>query len=178
MAEFDDLFNAVQDVNTHLQQLITNSDVTNTRLSDLHNDIGQLRASVDGGLGRVSQQLQQVIALQSYANQALFQNAQQNDTLICILEHVSRNTCALLNEAHDQTELQTAIRRDVGMLVDMYRTEHAGAALDFDRRALLQKQIEECCPPPPRQPVCTYEPCKAPAPLPAPPINQVPQPPR
>ena len=35
----------------------------------------------------------QLVTLGQYTNQALYQNDQQNDTIICLLEHISKNTC-------------------------------------------------------------------------------------
>jgi hypothetical protein len=104
-----------------------------------------------------------------YTNQALSQNAKQNDTIICILEHISKNTCELLNQSVIQTRLQTSMDKGVTALADMYATVHPDAALERERLEALKRQIEKCCPPPRHEPPCHYAPCPAPKPLGEPP---------
>ncbi len=140
----------------------------NARLQQLHNDHGQLfgineatKASTDA----VGQGVQTLIALQSYANEALTHLIKQQDTVICILEKVSERTCALLNEAHTQTGLQTSLQQDSALLVEMYKTVHPDAALEQERIEKLRQQMLACCPPEPPQPICIYMPCPAPGPL-------------
>ena len=75
----------------------------------------------------------QLITIGNYTNQALAQNAAQNDTMICILEHISKNTCLLLNEAHEQTGLQRGIQESTKLVADLYAATHAEAALTRPR---------------------------------------------
>jgi hypothetical protein len=111
-----------------------------------------------------------VVTLGQYTNLALSQNAKQNDTIICILEYISKNTCGLLNQSVMQTKLQTEMQKDMDALEAMYETAHADAALVRERLRALKQQIEECCPPPEPEAPCKYAPCPAPKPLPDPPI--------
>ena len=85
--------------------------------------------------------------------------------MICALEAISRNTCAIHNEAHLQTGRQIVIAAAETALLDITRTVHPGAALDFDRREDQRRATEACCPPPADPPVCAYRPCPAPKPL-------------
>jgi len=148
----------------------------NARLDDVNGKLDLLRAAVE----HVDQTLQwgfgQLITLGLYTNEALHHNAEQNDTIICILEHISKNTCQLLNEAHVQTGLQTVMKNNTTTLAELYAATHAEAALARERTEALRKQIEECCPPTPPEPACCYEPCPAPGPLGDPPRVD-PQPP-
>ena len=111
-----------------------------------------------------------VVTLGQYTNLALSQNAKQNDTIVCILEYISKNTCELLNQSVMQTKLQTEMQTDMDALEAMYETAHADAALERERLRALKQQIEECCPPPEPEAPCKYAPCPAPKPLPDPPI--------
>jgi len=120
----------------------------------------------------------QLIKLGQYTNLALFHNNQQNDTIICILEHISKNTCELVNEAHTQTTLQTSIKNNSSLLADLYAATHAEAALTREREEALRKQIEQCCPPKPPELPCGYQPCPAPDPLRERPPQVDPRPPR
>jgi hypothetical protein len=154
----------------------------NTKLDTLHNDVTALKASedattaaVNGVRNSVDRAVQELVLLvqgQVYTNQALFHVTQQNDTMICILEHISKNTCMLLNEAHIQTGLQTAIAADTSEALDIDKTVHPEAALDLERREALRKEMEVCCPPKPQPLVCDYGTCPAVKPMQPPaPVN-------
>jgi hypothetical protein len=135
----------------------------NARLLDLTASVNQVNATLTTGFGHL-------VTLGQYTDLALSQNAKQNDTIICILEHISKNTCELLNQSVTQTKLQTEMQTDLDALEAMYETAHADAALERERLRALKQQIEECCPPPEPEAPCKYAPCPAPKPLPDPPI--------
>jgi hypothetical protein len=135
----------------------------NARILDLTAAVNQVNATLTTGFG-------QLVTLGQYTNLALSQNAKQNDTIICILEYISKNTCELLNQSVIQTKLQTEMQTDMDALEAMYETVHADAALERERLRALKQQIEECCPPPEPEAPCKYAPCPAPEPLPDPPI--------
>src|SRR6188508_2042433 len=56
--------------------------------------------------------LEALIDGQHYGNRALHHQTVQAETMICALEHISRNTCEILNEEHRQTGLLGGIRAD------------------------------------------------------------------
>jgi hypothetical protein len=120
-------------------------------------------------LNNIANKLDLLITLGAYTNQALFQNALQNDTIICVLEKISKNTCDLVNQSHLQTALQAAIHNNTAALAEMFALTHAEAALAREREQALRGEIEKCCPPKPPAPICTYKPCPAPGPLGEPP---------
>jgi hypothetical protein len=123
-----------------------------------------------------------LVRLADYANQALAQNAKQNDTIICNLEHISKNTCDLVNEAHAQTKLQKVIKHNTTMLADLYAATHADAALARERLEKLREELEECrakcCPPPQPKPPCDFQPCPLPPKFDTPPPKVDTQPPK
>ncbi|MFL5819890.1 MAG: hypothetical protein ACJ76S_04320 [Solirubrobacteraceae bacterium] len=149
----------LQQVDTDVKSVKTSVETVNTTLQS---GFAQLNNTLQAGFT-------ELITLGKYTNQALYQNSQQNDTIICILEHISQHTCAILNEAAAQTKLQEKIEHSTVALEELYEATHAEAALQREREGALRAQIEECCPPPPPEPPCTYEPCRAPRRLPAPP---------
>jgi hypothetical protein len=156
MPSADDFFHELQTINA--------------RLLDLTAALNQVNGTLTTGFGHL-------VTLGQYTNLALSQNAKQNDTIICILEYISKNTCELLNQSVIQTKLQTEMQTDLDALESMYETAHAEAALERERLRALKQQIEECCPPPEPEPTCKYAPCPAPKPLPEPPvINRIEQP--
>ncbi len=151
----------------------------NARLDDVKGKLDAVVAELDNvesavnavrdELVNVNQTLQwgfaQLITLGQYTNLALAQNDKQNDTVICLLQQISNNTCRILNEAHLQTGLQTEIEGSSKELADLYAATHAEAALTREREEALRKQVEECCPPKPPEPACQQQPCPAPDPF-------------
>ncbi len=157
--------------------------LANQKLDTLNTDMVALKASTDGVHQAVNQTnailangFTQLIALGQYTNQALYHNDQQNDTMICILEHISKNTCELLNQSVVQTRLQTDMEKDIDALRDMYATVNAAAALELERLHKLKKEIEKCCPPEVPRPPCNYAPCATTPPI-GPPRSDPPPPP-
>jgi hypothetical protein len=155
MPSTDDFFNQLKDANDRLETI-------KGRLLDITAAVNQVNATLTTGFG-------ELVTLGQYTNLALFQNANQNDTIICILEHISKNTCELLNQSVIQTKLQTEMQEDLDSVEAMYETVHADAALERERLQALKQQIEKCCPPPKPEAPCTYAPCPAPKPLDEPP---------
>jgi hypothetical protein len=86
MPSADDLFN----------QLVA----ANTKLDQIRTSLVDINATLTTGFNNL-------VTLGQYTNQALHHNDQQNDTIICILEHIAKNTCELLNQSALQTALQT-----------------------------------------------------------------------
>lgn len=159
MATLNDFFNELTKVNTNLQQLDADFKAS---IQQLDTDVVN---AVNNGFSSVNGQLNSLIQLQIFADKALFHQTQQLDTVICILEHISQNTCALHNEAHEQTALQQNMNTNIGALLRIDESVHPDAALANERADALEKQILACCPPEPEPPVCTYQPCPAPPPL-------------
>ena len=176
MASAQDVLNAINAANGKLDAVhgdlggVNNRlDGANSRLDDIKGKLDAVVKSVQDVNASLNWGFGQLITIGNYTNQALAQNAAQNDTMICILEHISKNTCLLLNEAHEQTGLQRTIRNSTSLLADLYAATHAEAALTRQREEALRKQIEECCPPEVPPPPCDYAPCPAPKPLGEPP---------
>ncbi len=172
MASANDFYNELKGANARLDDVKGKLDAVNGKLDDIKSKLDDLKASVDAVRAEVQKVenlllwgFNQLITLGQYTNVALFHNDQQNDTMICILEHISQNTCGILNEAHTQTGLQTSMRNSAQKLADLYAAAHAEAEITREREEALRKQIEECCPPKPPEPACKYEPCPVPEPM-------------
>lgn len=132
--------------------------------ADESNDwLEELRQLVDDGFVAVSEGLKQVQQRQDLANRlALFQIRQQ-DTMICALEKISKNTCDLVVQSKLQTELQTEIRTTNVALESMFATAHPAAALEHARALDTQKRLAQCCSETRKPPPCLYEPCERPS---------------
>jgi hypothetical protein len=155
MPSLDDVFQELQKINGNLNTVHNDGLATKGAVDTGTVAVNNVRNSVDQAV----QQLKALVVGQAYSNAALYHLTQQNDTIICILEHISMNTCALLNEAHAQTALQTMLVADTHEILAIEQSAHPAAALEAARLADLRKDVERCCPPPQRKPVCTYGPC-------------------
>ena len=155
MPSVNDVYNQLLQANSNLTSLINAVNNVQTAVDAVQTAVSQVNSTLSTGFG-------ELVTIGNYTNQALYQNDQQNDTIICILEHISKNTCALLNQAAIQTALQTAMAGDIAGLEQMFATVNPGAALDIERLAALKAQIEQCCPPKKAVPPCDYAPCPAP----------------
>jgi hypothetical protein len=168
MPTLNDAFNELQAINANLQVL--------------HADNGQLlaeqtaiKAAVDAGT--VATQavkaavdagtlvLESIAQGQRVTNTILLHLSRQADTLICAVEAIARNTCAIHNETHRQTKLQAVIADSDEALLDIAKSVNPSAALDLARREAEREALELCCPPQVEPPVCNYKPCPVPPPL-------------
>jgi len=146
MPSVDDVYNQLTDANTRLEQI--KSELLDLKTSEdaVKTAVQQVNTTLTAGFG-------DLVTLGIYTNAALFQNAKQNDTIICLLEHISKHTCGIWNESHLQTGLQTSIDEHTTTLTELYEVTHGEAgrrvnsglrsveslALDFEggrRRAL------------------------------------------
>ena len=165
MPTLNDAFNELQAINGHLQVLhadngsiIAGQAAIAAAIAASTAAINDVRNSVDAGTAV----LNSIAHLQQVTNATLFHMSQQQDAMICALEAISRNTCAIHNETHIQTGRQTVIAAAETALLDITRTVHPAAAIDLDRREDQRRAVEKCCPPPIEPPVCAYRPCPAP----------------
>jgi hypothetical protein len=152
MANSDDFFNQLKGAND--------------KLADIRTDVEQLT-------NIVSSNLLQLVTLTAYNAQALFQNALQNASIICILEKISSQTCELLNQSCLQTALQKEMEKHIAAISSIVAAAHPEAALILEREQSLRRELEKCCPPTPPKSCCHYEPCIAPQQIPPPPVGGV-----
>ena len=164
---------------TSIQDVFDQLVAINTNLGNLHNDmvaeigatqavqqaVNQVDSTLVTGFTVLAQDMAVLAQLEEQEIQLLAHLSHQMDTEICELEHISRNTCSLLNESHEQTRLQRLTAAAASALEQMYETVHADAALTRSRLEALQARIEACCPPPVENPPCQFEPCPAPEPI-------------
>jgi hypothetical protein len=174
MPSLNDVYNQLVAVNAALGQ-IRADDVAET------NATTQVKASVDtldvdlkAGFAATTNALNTLAQIDIQAVKLLFHLTQQADTMICALEHISQNTCAIVAQVTLQTQLQTRLRHDADALHDIAEFAYPGGALESHRLALLRREVEKCCPPEEPEPACTYQPCPAPAPVGMPNLPNVP----
>src|SRR6516225_5631924 len=153
MASIDDVFHQLQTVNNNLTLLHTDNVAETNAVNQVNTSIGTLTAAVNTGFA-------------------------QTVTMICALEHVSRNTCGILTQTTIQTRLQTQMAGDLQDLEDVTEIAYPAATVEHAKLAKLKAEIERCCPPEVPPPACTYEPCPAPRPIPMPDLPKIPDQPR
>ena len=170
MASIDDCYNQLVAANGELSQIDLGIQTVNTSVQAVDTDVQATTAAVQAGFS-------QLYTIANYTNQLLLYQIQQNDTMVCYLEKITRQTCALLNEAALQTAAQQAMREDLDDLKQLYELANPAAAVEQHRLEALKAQVEKCCPPPVPAPPCKFEPCKQPGDVPPPPRPQEPPPP-
>jgi invasion protein IalB len=172
MASIDDVFNAVNKVNTTVWKLIAAVEVVGTSVNNeitatntVATDVNTLDGDVKAGFAATTTALQALVALEEAAVKLLYHLTQQADTMICSLGQISKNTCGILTQVTIQTELQKRLVADANTIRAIDEATNPAATLQLLQLAELKAQIEKCCPPKPPEPACTYQACPAPAPI-------------
>ena len=153
---------SAQDIFNELIKLGDKLDTLNATSAAIKNDDDQL-------LNVTSTDLGELITASTYTNQALYQNALQNATIICLLEQISKNTCDLVNQATVQTRLQESIEKHTVRMAAILAATHPEAALVLEREEALRRDLEKCCPPETPPPACKQKPCPVPKQIDPPP---------
>jgi hypothetical protein len=144
------------------------------KLDDLNTTSQAIRSDDDQIVSLLNTDLGEMITLTAYTDQALYQNALQNATIICLLEQIAKNTCDLVNQSYLQTRLQEIIEKNTTRLAEMFAATHCEAALALERELHLRRELEKCCPPKPPDPPCQEKPCTVPKQIdPPPPLNVI-----
>ena len=158
-----DVFNQLVLVNGKLDQVQLNTSL-----------IAALNGSINTGFNDTVNALNVLTQVNIEAVKLLYHQTKQGDTMICALEQISKNTCDILTQVTVQTGLQAHLRDDVDVLRYIAESEHSEAALERQRHAELQAEIERCCPPDRPDPACNYKPCDKPETIKEPEIPKFP----
>jgi hypothetical protein len=169
MPSASDFFTELQGANTRLEQVKTqltalksSVDAVTSATNAVNTSVQQVNTTMATGFG-------QLVTLATYTNDALHHNAEQNGTIICLLDRIARDTCSLVNYASEQTALQHRLAASNEMLADLYAATHAEAALARQQHEAIKAQVARCCPTPRPEPPCAFEPCASPKALGPPP---------
>jgi hypothetical protein len=162
MASINDVFNQLVAVNGTLGQIQVATVAETNATTQVKASVDTLDADVKAGFAAMVNALNTIAQIDIETVKLLFHLTQQADTMICALEHISKNTCETLTQVTIQTELQTRLRDDADALRDIAEFAYPQAALERQRLAELRAEIERCCPPEKPTPACIYEPCPGP----------------
>jgi hypothetical protein len=163
-----DVFDQLKIANDKLDQI-------NVSTIGQANGLSQLDGDVNTGFKATVDALHAIAQIDTEVVKLLFHLTQQADTMICALEHISKNTCEMLTQSVMQTRIQDRIREDADALRDIEESAHPEAALLRQRLAALRAEVERCCPPEEPKPACTYEPCPQPRPVGMPQLPEIPR---
>ena len=175
MASINDVYNQLVTVNVGLAAIGADVNAGTTATNNVKSSVDQLDTDLKTGFAQNNQALIAIEALDVEAVKLLFHLSQQTDAMICALERISQNTCALLTQSVVQTALQTRMADDLDALMAIGQSAYPAAALESERLAALRAEVHRCCPPEQPAPACTYEPCPKPRPAPEP---KLPKPPK
>lgn len=165
MASINDVFNELTTVNANLGLLHADGIAQTNATDQVRSSVDGLDADVKAGFSATLNALHTIALVDIEAVKLLFHLTQQADTMICALEHISKNTCGILTQSTIQTQLQTRLTADADLLRVIAQAAYPAAALEYERLAQLRAQVERCCPPQTPAPACNYEPCPSPKPV-------------
>jgi hypothetical protein len=159
-----DVFNQLVLVNGKLSQVEVNTSL-----------MANLNMSINAGFSASVGRLDTLTAVEIESAKLLFHLTAQNETIICMLDQISRNTCSMLNEMATQTELQKRMAQELEIVSYVVQAGNPAAMLDHARHKKLEEKIERCCPPPTRDPACKYTPCAKPETVKEPRLPEIPK---
>jgi hypothetical protein len=165
MASINDLYDRLGDILNRLSNIDAGTQTVIIDLGRLQASTDATKAAVDlanQSLRVLTNNVVQLVNIARYQSYATYTLSLQTDTVICALEKVTKQTCALLSEAHVQTQLQAGIVDTNTSLLRIAEVAYPLAAIEGERLKALQQQIGRCCPPEPQPPACSYEPCERP----------------
>lgn len=162
MASINDVFNQLVTVNASLSAIGADVNAGTVATNGVKTAVNQLDTDLKAGFASTVAALNQIAAIEIEGVKLLYHLTQQADTMICALEHISQNTCAIDTEATIQTGLQKTMRDDLDGLLAIAEAAYPAAALELERLAVLQAEIHRCCPPVVPPPACSYRPCPKP----------------
>ena len=185
MASIQDVFDELEKVNHNLvgpkpqfPNVKDSVDDVKESVDDVKESVDDVKESVDDVKDVLKKDvvtaLNTIATIDSKAVELLFHLTEQADTMICALEHISKNTCGILTQVTIQTQLQTRLLDDADALRYIAESAYPQAALERQRLADLRAEIERCCPPEKPKPACSYEPCPAPKPVGMPDLPKLP----
>jgi hypothetical protein len=157
-----DVFNQLVLVNGKLDQIELNTSLVTV-----------LNASINSGFTATVNGLKAIALINIESVKLQYHQTQQNDTIICYLEQISKQTCEMLNLIAIQTKFQQQMKDDLSALRYIGESAHAGAVLEKHRHDELKRQMEECCPPRPDKAPCNFQPCERPKPIRPPRVPQI-----
>jgi hypothetical protein len=109
-----------------------------------------------GSLETVNELLKTLIEVGASGNEMLARLSSKLDTAICILEHISRNTCQTLNEVHEQKRLLHDVLIECRELCTP--AQHK-VPICPEEPPLTEHKREDCCERQKPELYCKYEPC-------------------
>lgn len=112
----------------------------NSQLTTLHNDLRQVNTSVEAGTAAIDSGFSGLDQLVEYTNQLLAYEIEQNQTIICNLEKIAKQTCELLNQAVLQTAAQQAMRDDLHDVKQLSELANPAAAVEQHRLEALNRK--------------------------------------
>lgn len=155
MPSLGDFYDRLGQVNNHVADMDTELTTVDTHIQQTNTQLGTIEGTLTSIDGDIQQMSQAMTTLLTHV-------IAQNDTIICILEHISRNTCTLVNAAALELRALESVELSARELDGMTKTVHPDAALVLAREEAARLEMEKCCPPKHHEPPCHYEPCEKP----------------
>lgn len=152
-------------VHHDLEALTTVAEANGQRLDAVVGLLGEVRDTINAGFGAVATAIDGMADRQNITNRLLVHQVEQVDTVICLLDHIARNTCTLVNDSADIVSLQRQLVRAGDGIEHMVATAAPAAGVALERARAAADRMSACCPPEASPPPCEYQPCPSPEPL-------------
>jgi hypothetical protein len=162
MPSISDVYNQLVTANAALQQLHVDLVDISTQTKAVNTSIGEVNATLTTNFASVLSALSTLVQLNQYECSALFHISDQDNTIICNLEKISKQTCELVSFAALQTRSQNEIERATRHLLEVAKIAEPAAALEVLRTEEMERRMAECCPHKEPPPACTYVACAEP----------------
>lgn len=153
-------------INAKLDEIITNTAANVTRTGqvrdevvNLRNQVAALDAHLQTGLANLADGLFAVWEVGKASLVELRHHSDQNDTLICLVQHTNDLLCGITRKLTTEIAITRDIDQAVRRIEGITERTEPGAAGDYDRLRQLGDRLTECCPPEPVPPEPCPEPC-------------------
>jgi hypothetical protein len=158
----NDLKGLLQDVKNNTAQTNTELNTTNTELNNVLGAINTLINIDQAGFVNLSTGVAVLIDRASETVSLLDENRQQNDTIICWLNHIADVACKQLHVLEASAQLQRSMDHHLQRLESIAQLVHAREYVEILNDEANQARIERCCPPEVTEPKPCFEPCPNP----------------
>ena len=158
----NDLKGLLQDVKNNTAQTNTELNTTNTELNNVVGAINTLINVDQAGFANLSTGLAVLIDRANETVSLLDQNRQQNDTIICWLNHIGDVACKQLHVLEASALFQRSMDHHLHRLESIAQLVHAREYVEILKDEATQARIECCCPPEVTEPSPCFEPCPNP----------------
>jgi hypothetical protein len=154
---------SIQDVadqiNAKLDEINVNTASTVNELQSLNNRVAALDVHLQAGFANLAAGLFAIWEVEKASLVQLQHHSDQNDTVICLLEHTNELLCGITRKLTTEIGIGRTLVESVDRIEGIAERVEPAAAGDFDRLLQVKDKLAECCPTPDVEQETCPEPC-------------------